>query len=128
MESKYENDQINDKWNTVKNIRKVITGALEKKRAEKIIGSSLEAKIKIYLDKDIIKKVTDITFDEVCITSSYELLPYDNDISGFALEEVEGVCIKVEKIMGQKCNRCWKYKETLNNNEICDRCEEVVKQ
>ena len=128
VESKYENDQINDKWNTVKNIRKVITGALEKKRAEKIIGSSLEAKIKIYLDKDIIKKVTDITFDEVCITSSYELLPYDNDISGFALEEVEGVCIKVEKIMGQKCNRCWKYKETLNNNEICDRCEEVVKQ
>ena len=89
----YENDQINDKWNiTVKNIRKVITGALEKKRAEKIIGSSLEAKIKIYLDKDIIKKVTDITFDEFVLLPLMNCCLMTMIYSGFALEEVEGVC------------------------------------
>ena len=125
---KHENNKINDKWTSVKNIRRVITGALEKKRAEKIIGSSLEAQIKIYLNDDIRKIVSDISFDEICITSSYEILSYDKNISGFTLEEVEGVCIIVEKIKGKKCNRCWKYKKTLNAKEICDRCEEVLQR
>ena len=52
----YKNAEVNDIWIILKQIRKVITGALEKKRADKIIGSSLEAHIDVYLEKSILEK------------------------------------------------------------------------
>ena len=70
----FKNEDINAKWNIIKNIRKVITGAIEKKRADKIIGSSLEAHIKIYVNEDIKNKIEDISFDEIAITSSFEII------------------------------------------------------
>ena len=51
----YQSIDLQKKWDTIKNVRKVITGALEKKRAEKIIGSSLEAHIKVYVSDEIKK-------------------------------------------------------------------------
>jgi len=124
----FKNEDINDKWNIIKNIRKVITGAIEKKRADKIIGSSLEAHIKIYVNEDIKKKIEGITFDEIAITSSFEIMKTQNENSFFSLEEVEDVEIEVIKVNGHKCNRCWKYKARLNNNDICDRCKDAIKQ
>ena len=50
---KFKNDVIAKKWKQVKDVRKVITGALEVKRADKTIGSSLESHVDIYLSKEI---------------------------------------------------------------------------
>ena len=66
--------------------------------------------------------------DEIDITSSYELLSNESAVSGFVMDEIEGVCVEVEKVVGDKCNRCWKFTETLNDNQICDRCEEAIQQ
>ena len=52
----YQNQEINEKWSLVKNIRKVATGAIEKIREEKIIRSSLEAHLELYLSKVSINK------------------------------------------------------------------------
>ena len=123
----FKNEDINAKWNIIKNIRKVITGALEKKRADKIIGSSLEAHIKIYVNEDIKNKIEDIAFDEIAITSSFEIMKIHNENSFFSLKEIEDVEIEVIKVNGLKCNRCWKYKDRLNNNDICDRCKDAIK-
>ena len=41
--NEYEDNQLNEKWNLIKNIRKVATGAIEKIREEKIIRSSLRS-------------------------------------------------------------------------------------
>ena len=112
----------------IKNVRKVITGALEKKRAEKIIGSSLEAHIKVYVSDEIKKIIAKIHLDEIAITSSYELLSDEGADSGFVMDEIEGVRVEVEKVVGDKCNRCWKFTETLNNNQICNRCEKAIQQ
>ena len=57
----FKNNQLSNKWYTIKNIRKVITGALEKKRADKIIGSSLEAHITVYLSDKLKKDISDVT-------------------------------------------------------------------
>ena len=74
IDSNYKNIQIFQKWETVKNIRKVITGALEKKRADKIIGSSLEASIDIYVSSEILSKIQNIDFAEIAITSSASII------------------------------------------------------
>ena len=44
-----------------------------------------------------------------------------------SLEEIEDEEIEVIKVEGSKCNRCWKYKDQLINNDICDRCEDAIK-
>ena len=124
----YQSTDLQKKWDMIKNVRKVITGALEKKRAEKIIGSSLEAHIKVYVSDEIKKIIAKIHLDEIAITSSYELLSDEGADSGFVMDEIEGVRVEVEKVVGDKCNRCWKFTEALNNNQICNRCEKAIQQ
>ena len=40
----WQNRELSDRWEKIREIRKVVTGALELERSEKRIGSSLEAK------------------------------------------------------------------------------------
>ena len=126
INQKYKNSNLNTKWNTIKDIRKVITGALEIKRSEKIIGSSLEAHSNIYLSEDIKNQVKDISFDEIAITSSYKILAYDKNIINFSMEDIKNISVEILKTSGHKCNRCWKYKKDLGSINICDRCEEAI--
>ena len=123
----FKNTNIANKWNIIKNIRKVITGALEKKRADKIIGSSLESHVKIFLTDNIKNEVSDINFDEIAITSSFEILDFKNSNNNFSLEEVKGVNVEITKVSGSKCERCWKYQSNLTAKNLCNRCEEVIK-
>ena len=123
----FKNIELSNKWIAIKNIRKVITGAIEKKRAEKLIGSSLEAHINIYLTVKIKNEIKNINFAEVAITSSFEILNYEDGNSYFCIEDIADISIDVKKTKGEKCERCWKYKEDLTSDNICDRCEKVIK-
>jgi len=126
VDKNYQNVHINNKWNNIKNIRKVITGALEKKRSDKMIGSSLEAHIKVYLSEELKKDIEKIHLDEIAITSSFEIFSYDKEKLGFEMDDIQGVKIEVQKTRGEKCQRCWKYKEKLSSKNICIRCEEAI--
>ena len=120
------NHDLKNRWNVIKKIRRVVTGALEKKRADKIIGSSLEAHIDIYLEDSVLQKIKEIDFEEIAITSSFNLYSISKDVKGFALEDVNNVIVAVSKTKGNKCQRCWKYSETLVSDEICNRCHKTI--
>jgi len=124
----YSNNSLKEKWNILRQIRRVVTGALEKKREEKVIGSSLEAHVDIYLDKEIFDKLKNVKFEELTITSSASIIENSLDLEGFVLEDVKNVKVSVSKIKGNKCQRCWKYKQVLINEEICDRCSDTISQ
>ncbi len=47
-------------------------------------------------------------------------------IGGFSLEDVKNVEIVVSKTSGKKCQRCWKYKDKLIRDEICNRCDDAI--
>ena len=123
---KYENLEINENWKIIKQIRKVITRALEIKRAEKLIGSSLEAHVDIYVDGKTLEKIKNYSLDEITITSSFSLHVLTDESKGFSLEDVSNVKIAVSKTKGQKCQRCWKYKDQLIRDEICERCNNAI--
>ena len=125
--SLYENNDINTKWSIVKNIRKVATGAIEKLREDKIIRSSLEAHLDIHVGDNIFKKIQDVSFDEITITSSFKLNTIDTYSSGFELEEFPNIKVKASKVDGHKCLRCWKYEDQLIEDEICKRCHNAIK-
>jgi isoleucyl-tRNA synthetase len=129
INNKFKNEAINKKWKIIKDVRKVITGALELKRAEKIIGSSLEASIIIYASSDIISCLKNINLSEIAITSSAKLIESQNHNEGFSINEIEEVSVLVNKAVGHKCNRCWKITEEIKNKEdICLRCENAISQ
>ena len=123
----YENQSINSKWSLVKNIRKTATGAIEKIREDKIIRSSLETHLDLYLSEEMYKTVNDVAFDEITITSSFKLHVISANSPGFEIEDLPNVKVKASKVNGLKCQRCWKYEDKLINDEICIRCNEALR-
>jgi isoleucyl-tRNA synthetase len=97
------------KWETIRRVRRVVTGALELERAAKRIGSSLEASPLVYIsDKTIFNTLFDIDLAEVCITSNAMVTNEDAPVDAFRLNDVPDVAVVVEKAAGTKCARSWK--------------------
>ncbi|MBS0271955.1 MAG: isoleucine--tRNA ligase [Proteobacteria bacterium] len=124
---------LSEKYEKLRLIRKVITGALEVARASKQIGSSLQADVKVFLSPSLTSAVQDIDLAEFSIVSSVEvietyLLPED----GFTLEDVPGVSVSVSLALGEKCGRCWKVLPEVGqvkiHPDLCHRCAEVVQK
>ncbi|WP_440677674.1 isoleucine--tRNA ligase [Candidatus Pelagibacter sp. HIMB1587] len=97
----FHNEKLNQKWIELIKIRNLCNVSIEEKRAAKVIGSSLEAEIKIHLDQNLESITKDVDFSELCITSKAEV-NYENNIDANVL---------TEKAKGAKCSMCWKINE-----------------
>jgi isoleucyl-tRNA synthetase len=110
-------DALAAKWETIRNVRRVVTGALEVERAAKRIGSSLEASPIVYVsDRALLGTLFDVDLAEVCITSNYEVREGDAPAGAFRLNDVPGVAVVVEKAVGIKCARSWKILPTVGDD------------
>ena len=116
--AEWENKNLSKKWKKFKKIRKVVNAAMEIKRSDKDIGSSLEADVQIYLKEDYLEVVKDFDLSENFITSKAEAKKMSNDNNFFKIDGIEGVGVFVKKADGQKCQRCWKI-----SPGPCVRCE-----
>jgi isoleucyl-tRNA synthetase len=115
---KFRDEALAKRWETIRDIRRVVTGALELERAAKNIGSSLEASPVIYVsDRNLLATLFDVDLAEVCITSSYEVQEGDGPESAFRLDNVPGVAVVVEKAVGAKCARSWKILPTVGEDK-----------
>jgi isoleucyl-tRNA synthetase len=110
-------DKLAAKWEAIRNVRRVVTGALELERAAKNIGSSLEASPVIYVaDRDMLATLFVTDLAEICITSNYEVREGEAPASAFRLDAVPGVAVVVEKAVGTKCARSWKISPTVGED------------
>ena len=113
----FSDDALAAKWETIRDIRRVVTGALELERAAKNIGSSLEASPLVYVsDTNIFNTLFDIDLAEVCITSNAMATNDTAPDGAFTLPEVPGVAVVVEKAVGTKCARSWKILPTVGED------------
>ena len=117
---KWLNKSLGNKWNQLKLVRQVCNVAIEVKRTNKELGSSLEADLEIFLDKKYLDLVKNIDLSEFCITSKAkaQILNGQKDLELFKLENIQGIGVLVKKAVGNKCPRCWKIFE-----ESCNRCK-----
>jgi isoleucyl-tRNA synthetase len=105
----WRDEALAEKWRKVRQVRRVVTGALEIERAGKRIGSSLEAAPLIHVsDPELFAAVVDIDLAEVSITSAATLVPGEGPAAAFRLDEVAGVAVEVVRAQGRKCARSWK--------------------
>lgn len=112
----WKNDALAEKWTKIQALRKSVSEAIEPLRADKTIGSSLEALPIITLDEETAKAVSGQNLADILITS-------DVRISSGAPS------VTIEKTPGEKCTRCWKtLPEVADNDGICNRCTDVVSQ
>ncbi|MCS7180550.1 MAG: class I tRNA ligase family protein, partial [bacterium] len=115
-----EDKELLERWDKFFEIRKIVLKKLEEKREEKIIGSSLEAKLTILSDKD--------TYE---FLKSFYKLNTLFIVSEVEIKESDKFEIKVEKTKNKKCQRCWIYFPQVGKNEsfpdLCEKCIDVIK-
>ncbi|TMJ76227.1 MAG: isoleucine--tRNA ligase [Alphaproteobacteria bacterium] len=115
--SEWRDDALAERWRRVRNVRRVVTGALEIERAHKRIGSSLEAAPVIFVsDAELFAAVVDVDFAEVAITSAYTLVEGEGPPEAFRLEDVKDVAVVVQLAQGKKCARSWKILPSVGSD------------
>jgi len=115
----WRNEALAEKWRTVRHVRRVVTGALEIERAQKRIGSSLEAAPVVYVsDPDLFSALVDIDLAEVSITSAATLVEGEGPPAAFRLDDVRGVAVEVRLAEGRKCARSWKILPSVGADPV----------
>jgi len=113
----WRDDALAEKWRRVRTVRRVITGALEIERAQKRIGSSLEAAPVVYVqDPELFAALLDVDLAEISITSAATLVNGEGPVPAFRLPEVPGVAVEVRLAEGRKCARSWKILQTVGSD------------
>jgi isoleucyl-tRNA synthetase len=117
------------KWDSIIAVRDEVKKVLEAARAEKTIGSSLEAAVTLYCSDSVYELLNSIPMDELAdlmIVSRVELVKGQ----GGAASAVEGLGLAAAHATGDKCERCWKYSSDIGTHPahptLCARCASVV--
>ncbi len=106
----WRDDGLAKTWETIRALRLVVTGAIEIARADKEIGSSLEAAPRIFLSNpEHVEALRGIDFAEVCITSDIAIDLGQAPEAAFRLPGDADVAVVVERAKGVKCARSWRY-------------------
>ena len=124
---------VNEKWNNpeleadftkILKSREVVSRAIEPLRADKKVGSSLEVAVTVKADDDSVLKANEKDLADIYIVSQANLA--DEEPSDVLNEySEEGYTVWVTKAHGEKCTRCWKYRE-LNEDGICPDCADAI--
>jgi isoleucyl-tRNA synthetase len=127
VSAKWMDSGLGSRWERLLEVRVAAQAALEEQRREKVIGSPLEAGIQIEANPE-----------KFGLLKQYEqVLPSIFIVSQVELKEVHNLPLKpdfrvlVFKAKGQKCERCWNYREAVGKDAthptLCDRCVEAVR-
>jgi isoleucyl-tRNA synthetase len=107
--AEWRNDALEAKWEKIRAVRSVVTGALEIERREKRIGASLEAAPVVHIaDPELLAALEGQDFAEICITSAITLVAGEGPAEAFRLAEVAKVSVEPKLAEGQKCARSWR--------------------
>jgi isoleucyl-tRNA synthetase len=128
----WRDDALAAKWEKIRDVRSVVTGALEIERANKTIGSSLEAAPKVYVNKEAASTLQGTDFAEICITSAIDVVEGDAPATAFRLDSVKDVGVVFAKAEGAKCARSWKISKDIGKDkdfpDITPRDAEAVRE
>ncbi len=107
--AEWRDPALAERWAKVREVRRVVTGALEIERAAKRIGSSLEAAPVVHVaDADLRALLAEIDLAEVAITSGIELSADPAPEGAFALPDVANVAVVPKLAVGTRCARSWR--------------------
>lgn len=113
----WKNEALAAKWAKIREVRKVVTGALEIERREKRIGSSLEAAPVVHVtNTELLEALKGEDFAEICITSDIVVDSSEGPSEAFRLDDVSGVSVEPKLAEGRKCARSWKVTKDVGSD------------
>ena len=126
--------ELDENWKRLLAIRTVVLSALEEQRREKIIGSSLEARVVLNVVPALHEFLRAYEHDlpALFIVSQVVVRPIEKPAGEkhLASDEALGMSVNVVKAEGEKCERCWNYRDAVGrvpeHPTLCDRCIEAV--
>ena len=128
-----QDEVLAGKWETLIGVRAEVTKALEKARADKVIGHSLDSAVTVGLSEGLfsVMKAFEDDLRSILIVSRAAVVA--GEIPGaYVGQETEGVWVKVEPAGGEKCQRCWVYEDSVGSIDahptICKRCSNALAQ
>ena len=132
---RWVNANLDRNWAYLLAVRTLVQGALERHRREKLIGSSLEAKVLLYAQAkqfNLLKSQYEQDLPALFIVSQVTLteiptLPEEGDSTSDASL---GIAVEIGRADGQKCERCWNIRPAVGSHvqhpTLCDRCLEAI--
>jgi isoleucyl-tRNA synthetase len=124
----WRDEALGAKWERIRDLRRVVTGALELERAAKRIGASLQAAPTVHMTAEHEAALKGLDLAEIAITSAAKLVVGEGPAGAFRLADVAGVAVVPALAEGQRCERCWKVLPEVasGGKSLCRRCSEVV--
>jgi isoleucyl-tRNA synthetase len=130
LPASWRDEPLGAKWARLRDLRRVVTGALEIERAQKRLGSSLQGAARLYVPEEYRDALAGVNLAELCITSEGTVVFSAPPEGAFALPEVAGVGAVIERAAGEKCQRCWRILPEVGaadgHPELCRRCADAV--
>jgi isoleucyl-tRNA synthetase len=120
-------------WNRIRSLRRVVTGALEIARRDKIIGASLEAAPVLYVaDARDAALFEMVDLSEIAITSGARIELGEGPADAFRLADEPGISVRFDRAHGHKCARCWMILPEVGtvpgHTDLCRRCSHAFEQ
>ena len=126
----WRDDALAAKWQTIRRLRRVVTGALEVERREKRIGASLQAHPVVHATAADIAALDGLDLAEIAIASTATLQEGEGPADAFRLDDVPGISVVVKLSDGARCERCWMVLEEVGSDptmeDLCLRCAGAV--
>ncbi|HZD26575.1 MAG TPA: isoleucine--tRNA ligase, partial [Alphaproteobacteria bacterium] len=124
----WRDDVLAARWAKVRQVRRVVTGALEIERKEKKrIGASLQGHPHVFVTEELATALRGLDLPALCITSAVTVETGPAPESAFRIEGVDGITVVVELAEGNRCERCWQVlPEVPAGGGLCRRCDDAV--
>ena len=132
INERWENPEVEERWDTLVLVRGEVTKALEEARAKKIIGHSLDGGVTLCAEGELWEDLQPYgnELKTIFIISTVDLLEKEQLTDEFKTTGIEGLWIKVGHAEGNKCERCWVHSPTVgadpNSPDVCDRCKQAL--
>jgi len=128
--STWHDPALGARWGELREVRRVVTGALEVERAAKRIGSSLQAAVELFVPERLLPLLRDVDLAELCIISGGTARAAPPPAGAFTLPDVPDVGVVVSLAPGERCERCWRVLPEVGHvpghDDLCQRCAEVI--
>jgi len=124
----WEDDALLDRWAQLSQVRDQVNAALEEKRQQKIITSSLSARVGLAASGALGQLLADYR-EELPTIFGVSQVELDH---GFTpdTDQPEGARVSVDRADGIKCERCWRFVPRVSDSPefkgLCERCEDAL--
>jgi len=126
----WRDEALGERWAMLRDLRRVVTGALELERGAKRLGSSLQAAVELFVPERLLDLVRNVDIAELCITSAGTIRPDPVPDDAFMLPDVGDIGARVSAASGDRCERCWRVLPEVGqvpgSADLCRRCAAVV--